>query len=72
MSSPSLSQLLPALRTERRYSQRALALAVGISNTQLAAYERGTAVPPEARVRQIAAVLGVSAQPLLRARRAQA
>lgn len=70
MSGPSLNQLLPSLRSERRYSQRALARAVGISNTQLAAYERGTAVPPEARLKQIATVLGVSPRPLLRARRA--
>jgi transcriptional regulator with XRE-family HTH domain len=60
------------LRKERRYSQRALARALELSNTQVANYEAGVTVPAETRLRQIAIVLGISPQPLLRARRAVA
>lgn len=69
MSDSSLAPLLVSLRQEHRYSQRALALALGLSNSQVANYERGVTVPSEDRLRQVASILRISPQPLLRARR---
>ncbi len=65
----SLPALLVESRQRCRLSQRGLAMRLGLSNMQVARYESGATVPSIERVRQIAEALGVSAQPLLRARR---
>lgn len=57
--------VLRSLRTEKGYSQRALAEMLNVSQQLIAKYEAGTSTPSPKTIAQIAALLGVSADYLV-------
>jgi transcriptional regulator with XRE-family HTH domain len=65
----SFSSTLVDLRARAGLSQRALALALGVSSTSLMRWERGWGLPTARRMQQLANALGTDVGTLSRAAR---
>ncbi len=61
----AFNEILRSLRTEKGYSQRALAEMLNVSQQLIAKYEAGTSTPSPKTIAQIAALFGVSADYLV-------
>lgn len=64
-ASVTLGQNIKAFRKARGSSQAELAAKIGVDQTQISSYERGTLVPPVERLLALAKVLGTTTDVLL-------